>query len=119
MEAATESVRRVREANAYMRSVEGVTIPEAYQKAVAAYGRTQPQLLARIRELLIQKRAGATREDLQIASLPNRQRAQIVMKRLDAMPQVDRLEAAKVLYRKRVITDATLYEMRKMGFSTN
>ena len=119
MEAATESVRRVREANAYMRSVEGVTIPEAYQKAVAAYGRTQPELLARIRELLLQKRAGATREDLQIASLPNRQRAQIVMKRLDAMPQVDRLEAAKVLYRKRVITDATLYEMRKMGFSTN
>ena len=119
MEADTESVRRVREANAYMKSVEGMTIPEAYQKAVAAYGRTQPQLLARIRELLIQKRAGATREDLQIASLPNRQRAQIVMKRLDAMPQVERLEAAKVLYRKRVITDATLYEMRKMGFSTN
>jgi hypothetical protein len=119
MEANTDLVRKTRDANAYMKSVEGVPIPEAYQKAVAAYGRTEPELLARIREMLLQKMAGATREDLQIASLPNRQRAKIVMQRLNAMPQVERLEAARVLYRKRVISDATLYEMRKMGFSPN
>ena len=116
-EADTATVVRTRAAVAFMKSMEGKTIKETYQAAAAKYARTQPELFDRIDDLIDQKMSGATIEDRHITSLPNAQRAKIVMARLQKLPVGERREAVKVLYRKKVISDATAYEMLKAGYN--
>ena len=116
-EADTATVVRTRAAVAFMKSMEGKTIKETYQTAAAKYARTQPELFDRIDDLIDQKMSGATIEDRHITSLPNAQRAKIVMARLQKLPVGERREAVKVLYRKKVISDATADEMLKAGYN--
>ena len=113
--AADRSVDRRREAVKFVDQREGAKLSDIYQEAAKKYGRTQPDLVQKIKEILTGKSRGVTREDEVLIQLPPEERSGIIMTRLSRIPKDQQLDYVKGLYRKGVVTDATLVQLRRRG----
>ena len=113
--AAGRSVDRRREAVKFVDQREGAKLSDIYQEAAKKYGKTQPDLVQKIEEILTGKSRGVTREDEVLIQLPPEERSGIIMTRLSRIPKDQQLDYVKGLYRKGVVTDATLVQLRRRG----
>ena len=113
--AADRSVDRRREAVKFVDQREGAKLSDIYQEAAKKYGATQPDLVQKIKEILTGKSRGVTREDEVLIQLPPEERSGIIMTRLSRIPKDQQLDYVKGLYRKGVVTDATLVQLRRRG----
>lgn len=109
------SVDRRREAVKFVDQREGAKLSDIYQEAAKKYGATQPDLVQKIKEILTGKSRGVTREDEVLIQLPPEERSGIIMTRLSRIPKDQQLDYVKGLYRKGVVTDATLVQLRRRG----
>jgi hypothetical protein len=116
MDSATDSVKRSRMAEEFLRSKKGMEPEEVLRQAVEKYWDSDRLAVERIKAELIQQIRGITPRDKILLSLATKQRAQIIIKDYAKIPDAGRVDFINGLISKRILTEETGAEMIKQGF---
>lgn len=109
-EAANQYITRFRTATKLLEENPSASLPQLIKKS----GTTDEKQVKQIVDQYLAKKNGITPKERLLISLPVQQRAQYLVKMLDALPPAEQQKAILDLSKKRVLTEAVYLEMGKI-----